>query len=159
MSEEEKIPEENLNELITDSNEGNRFLSAQQNIYSHVLKELQMGKKTNHWMWFIFPQIEGLGHSSTAKYYSIKSINEAKEYIDHSVLGKRLFECSNIILKIEGRSVEDIFGYPDNLKLKSCMTLFNFVTPEHKVFSNVLKKYFAGEKDEQTLSILQKMKI
>ncbi len=101
MSEEEKIPEENLNELITDSNEENRFFSAQQNIYSHVLKELQMEKKTTHWMWFIFPQIEGLGHSTTAKYYSIKSINEAKEYIDHPILGKRLFECSNIILKIE----------------------------------------------------------
>jgi uncharacterized protein (DUF1810 family) len=136
-----------------------RFLSAQQNIYSHVLKELQAGEKVSHWMWFIFPQIEGLGHSSTAKYYSIKSINEAKVYIDHLILGKRLFECSNLILKIQGKSVEDIFGYPDNLKLKSCMTLFNFVTPEQKVFSNVLKKYFAGEKDEQTHSILQKMKI
>ncbi len=157
MSEEEKIPEENLNELITDSNEENRFLSAQQNIYSHVLKELQNGKKTSHWMWFIFPQIEGLGHSSTAKYYSIKSINEAKEYIDHPILGKRLFECSNIILKIEGRSVEDIFGYPDYLKLKSCMTLFNYAVPKQKVFADVLNKYFAGEQDEQTISILQKM--
>jgi uncharacterized protein (DUF1810 family) len=157
MSEEEKIPEEKLNELITVSNEENRFLYAQQNIYTQVIKELQNGKKTTHWMWFIFPQIDGLGHSSTAKYYAINSIEEAKEYIDHPILGKRLLESSNIILKIEGRSVEDIFGYPDYLKLKSCMTLFNFITPEQKVFSNVLKKYFAGEKDEQTLSILQKM--
>jgi uncharacterized protein (DUF1810 family) len=158
MSEEEKIPEENLNELITDSNEENRFLTAQQNIYSHVLKELQNGKKTSHWMWFIFPQIDGLGHSSTAKYYSIKSINEAKEYIDHPILGKRLLECSNLILKIQGKSVEDIFGYPDYLKLKSCMTLFNYAVPKQKVFADVLNKYFAGEQDEQTISILQKMK-
>ncbi len=107
-------------------------------------------------MWFIFPQIEGLGHSSTAKYYSIKNINEAKEYIDHPILGKRLFECCNIILKIEDKSVEDIFGYPDNLKLKSCMTLFNYAVPKHKVFADVLNKYFTGELDEQTISILQK---
>ncbi len=136
----------------------NHFLSAQQSIYTQVLQELQNGKKTTHWMWFIFPQIDGLGPSTTAKYYSIKSINEAKEYIDHPVLGKRLLECSNIILKIEGKSVEDIFGYPDYLKLKSCMTLFNYAVPKHKVFADVLNKYFAGEQDEQTISILQKMK-
>jgi uncharacterized protein (DUF1810 family) len=109
-------------------------------------------------MWFIFPQIEGLGHSSTAKYYSIKNINEAKEYIHHPTLGKRLLECCNIILKIESKSVEDILGYPDYLKLKSCMTLFNYAVPKHKVFADVLNKYFAGIEDEQTISILQKMK-
>jgi len=136
----------------------NRFISAQETIYPLVLKELQKGKKTSHWMWFIFPQIEGLGQSSTAKYYSIKSINETKEYIDHPILGKRLLECSNIILKIGCGSVEDIFGYPDYLKLKSCMTLFDFVFPEYKDFAAVLKKYFGGEQDEQTISILQKMK-
>jgi uncharacterized protein (DUF1810 family) len=141
---------------MNSNNTLSRFLSAQHNIYSRVLKELQLGKKTSHWMWFIFPQIEGLGHSSTAKYYSIKNINEAKEYIDHPILGKRLFECCNIILKIEDKSVEDIFGYPDNLKLKSCMTLFNYAVPKHKVFADVLNKYFTGELDEQTISILQK---
>src|ERR1035437_7969346 len=133
----------------------NRFISAQQKVYPQVLKELQTGKKTSHWMWFIFPQIEGLGHSPTAKYYSIKTITEAKEYLTHPVLGKRLLECSNIILKIEGKSADDIFGYPDNAKLKSSMTLFNFVSPEHKEFAEVLKKYFSGKQDEQTLSILQ----
>src|ERR1035437_8972499 len=137
----------------------NRFLSAQQNIYPEVLKELRNAKKTTHWMWFIFPQIEGLGHSSTAKYYSIKTPDsyrdEAKEYITHPILGKRLLECSNIVLNINGKSADDIFGYPDNLKLRSSMTLFNFVTPEHKVFAEVLKKYFSGKQDEQTLSILQ----
>lgn len=135
-----------------------RFIQAQQNVYPQVLKELRNGKKTTHWIWFIFPQIEGLGHSSTAKYYSIKTIEEAKKYITHPILGKRLLECSNIILNINGKSADDIFGYPDNLKLRSSMTLFNFVAPEHKVFAGVLQKYFAGEPDEQTISILQKMK-
>jgi len=133
----------------------NRFLTAQQNVYLQVLKELRNAKKTTHWMWFIFPQIEGLGHSSTAKYYSIKTIEEAKEYVAHPILGKRLLECSKIILEIENKTADDIFGYPDNAKLKSSMTLFNFVSPEHKEFAEVLKKYFSGKQDEQTLSILQ----
>ncbi len=102
-------------------------------------------------MWFIFPQIEGLGHSSTAKYYSIKSIDETKEYLAHPILGKRLLECSSIILNINGKTVEEILGYPDNLKLKSSMTLFNFVATEQKIFGDVLKKYFAGKQDEHTL--------
>ena len=139
------------------NNSLSRFIEAQQNIYLQVQKELQGGKKTTHWMWFIFPQIEGLGHSSTAKYYSIKTIEEAKEYITHPILGKRLLECSNIILEIENKSADDIFGYPDNAKLKSSITLFNSVSPEHKVFADVLKKYFLGKPDDQTLSILQKM--
>lgn len=134
----------------------NRFIEAQQNVYPRVVKELQNGKKTSHWMWFIFPQIEGLGYSSTAKYYSIKTNSEAKEYLTHPVLGKRLVECCTILLKIESRSADDIFGYPDTLKLKSCMTFFNFVSPGQTVFAEVLKKYFSGEPDEQTLSILRK---
>jgi uncharacterized protein (DUF1810 family) len=106
-------------------------------------------------MWFIFPQIEGLGHSPTAKYYSIKTIDEAKEYLIHPVLGKRLLECSNIIAGIENKTADEIFGYPDTMKLRSCMTLYNFIAPEQKVFADVLKKYFNGEEDEQTLSILK----
>ena len=141
----------NINNNLT------RFLSAQQPIYPQVVKELQSGKKTTHWMWFIFPQIDGLGHSSTAKYYSIKNIAEAKEYVAQPVLGKRLLECSNILLNIYSKTADEIFGYPDNLKLRSCMTLFNFVAPQYKVFTHVLQKYFAGEPDEQTISILQKM--
>jgi uncharacterized protein (DUF1810 family) len=136
----------------------NRFLSAQLNIYPQVLKELQNGQKTSHWMWFIFPQIEGLGQSSTAKYYSIKSIDETKQYLAHPILGKRLLECSSILLNINGKTVEEILGYPDNLKLKSSMTLFNLIAPEHKGFAEVLKKYFSGEEDQRTISILQKMK-
>ena len=135
----------------------NRFLLAQQNIYTQVLQELRNGKKTTHWMWFIFPQIEGLGNSSTAKYYSIKNITEAKEYLAHPVLGKRLQECANILLNTNNKTVDDIFGYPDNLKLKSCMTLFNFAAPEQKVFSAVLQKYFAGEQDEKTVELIQLM--
>ncbi len=134
------------------------FLSAQQNIHLQVLKELESGKKTSHWMWFIFPQIEGLGQSSTAKYYSIKSIDETKQYLAHPILGKRLLECSSILLNINGKTVEEILGYPDNLKLKSSMTLFHFVAPEQKVFGDVLNKYFGGEKDQITIDIIMKMK-
>ena len=132
-----------------------RFLEAQQSNYSNVVKELQIGKKTTHWMWFIFPQIDGLGNSTTAKYYSIKTIEEAKDYLMHPILGKRLLKCTNIIAAIENKTAEQIFGSIDTLKLKSCMTLFNFIAPEEKVFSDVLKKYFKAEKDEQTLSILK----
>ena len=132
-----------------------RFLEAQQSIYSNVVKELQNGNKTTHWMWFIFPQIDGLGHSATAKYYSIKTIEEAKEYLMHPILGKRLLECTNIIAGIENKTADEIFGYIDTIKLRSCMTLFNFIAPQQKVFAAVLKKYFNGEEDEQTLSILK----
>lgn len=141
--------------MITDDTL-NRFIDAQENVYPQVLRELKKGKKSSHWMWFIFPQIDGLGFSSTAKYYSIKGIEEAKAYIAHPVLGKRLLECSDIVLKTEGRSADDFFGYPDNLKLKSSMTLFNFVNPGNKIFGEVIKKYFSGQPDEQTLSLLQK---
>ncbi|HEX7458804.1 MAG TPA: DUF1810 domain-containing protein [Ginsengibacter sp.] len=135
----------------------NRFIRAQENIYPQVVNELQNGKKTSHWMWFIFPQIEGLGFSSTSKYYSIKTIAEAKEYVMHPVLGKRLLECSTILLNIEGKSAESIFGYPDNLKLQSSMTLFSFTSPESTVFLNVLNKYFNNKKDQKTLDILKLM--
>jgi len=132
-----------------------RFIYAQENIYPQVVKELMNGKKISHWMWFIFPQIEGLGFSSTSKYYSIKTIAEAKEFVMHPLSGKRLLECSNIILNIEGKSAEDIFGYPDNVKLQSSMTLFSFILPETTAFLNVLKKYFNNKKDQKTLDILK----
>ena len=132
-----------------------RFLEAQQNIYPQIVKELQSGKKTTHWMWFIFPQIEGLGSSSTAKYYSIKTIGEATEYLIHPILGKRLLECTNIIAETQNKTADEIFGHTDTIKLRSCMTLFNFIASEQKVFAAVLKKYFNGEEDEQTLSILK----
>lgn len=134
-----------------------RFLTAQQSIYSQVLQELRNGKKITHWIWFIFPQIEGLGNSSTAKYYSIKSIEEAKEYLAHPVLGARLIECCNILLSLTDKTADEIFGYPDNLKLRSCLTLFIYVAPEQNIFADVLQKYFASKDDERTVSIVQKM--
>lgn len=134
-----------------------RFIKAQENIYAEVVKELLHGKKTSHWMWFIFPQIIGLGFSSTSKYYSIKTIDEAKEYLKHPILGNRLLECANILIKTEGKSAESIFGYPDDMKLQSSMTLFSFISPESTVFLQVLNKYFKGEKDQKTMEILKSM--
>ena len=133
-----------------------RFTSAQDRIYDRVLAELKSGRKRTHWMWYIFPQIEGLGHSSTSKYYAIKSREEARQYLDHPVLGARLLECAEAILALEERSVSDIFGYPDDLKLGSSMTLFARVAGPGSVFVRVLDKYFHGEQDARTLQLLEK---
>ncbi len=131
-----------------------RFTDAQKGIYNDAIAELRIGRKRTHWMWFIFPQIEGLGHSSTAKYYAIKSREEAGEYLNHPVLGKRLLECAEAVLAVEGRSASEIFGYPDDMKLKSSMTLFEAVSDHHQVFARVLDKYFHGERDMRTLQLL-----
>src|SRR5712671_4098617 len=104
-----------------------RFLSAQEDTYARVVAELRSGQKRSHWMWFIFPQIDGLGHSATTKHFAIKSIQEARQYLTHPVLGTRLVECAEAVLAVEGRSIAEIFGYPDDLKLKSSMTLFESV--------------------------------
>ena len=134
----------------------NRFTSAQERVYGTVLAELKSGRKRSHWIWFIFPQIEGLGHSSTSQFYAIKSIEEARRYLKHPVLGARLVECAETVLGVEGRSVSDIFGYPDDMKLKSSMTLFASVTEDtNSVFVRVLEKYFHGERDERTLQLLK----
>ncbi len=135
-----------------------RFISAQEGIYSSVLAELRRGQKRTHWMWFIFPQIDGLAHSTTSKHYAIKSIEEARHYLNHPVLGTRLLECAETVLAIEGRSVSEIFGYPDDLKLKSSMTLFAYVADPRSVFVRVLEKYFNGEQDVRTLDLLEKLK-
>ena len=100
-----------------------RFVKAQDGVYERALKEIKRGEKQSHWMWFIFPQIDGLGSSSTARFYSVKSGPEAKAYLDHPLLGPRIIECSQVLLRIQGRSASDIFGYPDDLKLRSSMTL------------------------------------
>ena len=136
----------------------NRFISAQHEVYNRVLAELKSGAKRTHWMWFIFPQIEGLGHSTTAEYYAIKSIEEAREYLNHPLLGSRLMECAEAVLAVEGRSASQIFGYPDDLKLKSSMTLFASVADLGSPFVRVLDKYFQGERDARTLQILEKLK-
>jgi uncharacterized protein (DUF1810 family) len=135
-----------------------RFKSAQEGIYGRVLAELRRGQKRTHWMWFIFPQIDGLAHSTTSKYYAIKSIEEARQYLNHPVLGTRLLECTEMVLGVEGRSVSEIFGYPDDLKLKSSMTLFACVADPRSVFVRILDKYFQGERDIRTLDLLEKLK-
>jgi len=134
-----------------------RFTSAQESIYDSVLAELRNGRKRTHWMWYIFPQIDGLGRSTTSKHYAIKSLEEARQYLNHPVLGKRLLECAEAVFTIEGRSISEIFGYPDNLKLKSSMTLFACVAAPYSVFARILDKYFNGEQDALTFQLLEKL--
>lgn len=136
----------------------NRFVRAQAGVYDRALAELRSGQKRSHWMWFIFPQIEGLGYSPTAQDYAIKSKAEARHYLDHPVLGPRLRECVATLLALEGRSASDIFGYPDTLKLRSSMTLFACVTEaSDTVFADVLDKYYHGKRDDRTCAILEKL--
>ena len=134
-----------------------RFVDAQEGVYGRVLSELQMGGKHSHWMWFIFPQIDGLGRSPTARRFAIKSAEEAASYLDHPILGPRLVECSGCLLDIEGRTVSQIFGFPDDAKLKSSMTLFEYVAEKtgESAFSRVLEKYFEDQRDERTLDLLE----
>jgi uncharacterized protein (DUF1810 family) len=130
------------------------FIEAQELVYPRVTNELKNGKKQSHWMWFIFPQVIGLGISSISNLYSIKSIEEAKAYLNHPVLGKRLIECSAILLDIKDKSANEIFGFPDNVKLQSCMTLFSTVSSKEPVFDKILAKYFKNVKDQRTIEIL-----
>lgn len=131
-----------------------RFLEAQEDDYATALAEVKAGSKRSHWMWYIFPQIAGLGFSSTSKFYAIKDRGEAMSYLAHPVLGKRLVEISNALLEIEGKTASEIFGSPDDMKLKSSMTLFGMLENADSVFQKVLDKYFAGEKDGKTLELI-----
>jgi uncharacterized protein (DUF1810 family) len=133
-----------------------RFVSAQErhDTYKNARKELLNGRKETHWMWFIFPQIDGLGHSPTSKLYAIKSAEEARQYLAHPSLGPRLLECVQILLKLEGRSASHIFGSPDDLKLKSSMTLFATVQSQEAAFARVLDTYFQGQRDSRTIALL-----
>ena len=128
-----------------------RFVDAQEPVYQEVLEELRAGKKRSHWIWFIFPQIAGLGNSSTSQHYAIASLEEARAYLGHPVLGARLRECTAIVNQIEGRTVSEIFGWPDDMKFRSCMTLFAQATTDNQAFRYALEKYFSGEADQQTL--------
>jgi uncharacterized protein (DUF1810 family) len=136
----------------------NRFMSAQEKVYDTALAELRGGEKRSHWMWFIFPQIEGLGYTPTSKYYAIKNTEEARQYLDHPVLGARLLECAEAVLAVQGISASDIFGYPDYLKLKSSMTLFSSVADPDSVFVRILEKYYNGERDTKTVELLEMQK-
>ena len=130
-----------------------RFLQAQASDYDRALRELKIGRKRSHWMWYIFPQIDGLGFSSTSNRYAIKSVDEARAYLDHPVLGPRLHECAEAVMRAEGRSATEIFGSPDDMKLRSCATLFASVLPTGSVFERVLTKFYQGERDDKTVRI------
>ena len=131
-----------------------RFVSAQARDYEIAREELRNGRKRTHWIWYIFPQIDGLGYSANSKFYAIKSKAEAQKYLEHPLLGARLLECANILLKLEGRSASEIFGSPDDLKLKSSMTLFAAVQSQEPAFAGVLDKYFQGKRDARTIALL-----
>lgn len=131
-----------------------RFVQAQEPVYATVLAELRAGHKHSHWMWFIFPQVAGLGRSEMAQRYAIASSDEAAAYLAHPVLGKRLRECASIVAAHEGLSAEEIFGHPDELKFRSSMTLFADVAPDEAVFQACIDKYFDGEPDSATLARL-----
>lgn len=138
-----------------------RYLEAQEKTYAEALSEIKAGLKTGHWMWYIFPQIAGLGFSSTSKFYAIKSIEEAKAYLQHPVLGKRLKEITKLLLEVETANARIIFGSPDDLKLHSCMTLFKVADEDNpdNLFKKVIKKFFRGKYDLNTLNILEEEKI
>ena len=131
-----------------------RFLDAQKDSYEIALKEIKAGRKRSHWMWYIFPQIAGLGYSSTAQYYAIMDLDEAIEYMNHPVLGKRLVEITEALLQVDSNDAEQVLGYPDHLKLKSSMTLF-YLASGNDVFKKVLDKFFEGKMDQKTVHILQ----
>jgi uncharacterized protein (DUF1810 family) len=131
-----------------------RFRKAQAAVYADVVDELRAGRKRSHWMWFVFPQIDGLAQSATAKHYAIADLDEARAYLADDVLGPRLRECAQILADLQAGSIEQILGYPDNLKLRSSMTLFTQATDDSVVFEAVLSKYFDGEPDPRTMELL-----
>ena len=131
-----------------------RFVDAQESVFADVLGELRRGRKETHWMWFVFPQIEGLGASPTARRFALRSLDEARAYLDHPLLGPRLRLCCEILLGLEGRSAEQIFGYPDVMKLRSSLTLFSRAAEDAGTFEALLDKYYGGEEDPRTLALL-----
>lgn len=140
---------------MNDSHDLQRFVTAQASVYDDVLAELGAGRKTSHWMWFVFPQIQGLGSSPMAARYAIASLAEARAYLDHPILGTRLRQCSELVLQAQGRTAEQIFGNPDVMKLRSSMTLFDRASGEDgNPFARVLERHYDGKRDEATLARL-----
>ncbi|MGB4839194.1 MAG: DUF1810 domain-containing protein [Saprospiraceae bacterium] len=134
----------------------NRFIKAQENSYEEALSEIKSGRKRSHWMWYIFPQFKGLGFSESSKYYSIKDLDEAKSYLNHPILGERLKLITNELLALNENNANKVFGSPDDLKLKSSMTLFAAInTSEENIFNAVLDKYFNGQTDNKTLTLIK----
>ena len=143
---------------MTDPFNLQRFIAAQAVVYHTVVEELRTGEKRTHWMWFIFPQIQGLGGSAMARQYAISSRDEARAYLDHPILGARLRECTQLVIDqrdLNGRTVHEIFSSPDDLKFRSCMTLFEAVAGSDSVFRTALVKYFRGERDGLTLARME----
>src|SRR5215471_17124432 len=139
---------------MTDRFNLERFVKAQDPVFEQVCAELERGRKQSHWIWFIFPQIEGLGQSYMAIEFAISSKSEAEAYLNHPILGPRLRECTQLLMNVEGIPIADILGYPDDLKFRSCMTLFAEVTHDNQIFKDALQKYFDGEPDRLTLERL-----
>ena len=133
-----------------------RFKNAQEGVYSRALAEIRSGRKRSHWIWYIFPQIRGLGMSSTSQYYGIENLEEARAYLEDPVLGPRLLEISHALLELDTDSAGEVFGYPDDLKLRSCMTLFSCADENNRVFTDVLDKFYGGQPDRMTLEILDR---
>jgi uncharacterized protein (DUF1810 family) len=131
-----------------------RFVDAQEGIYADVVEELTQGRKRSHWMWFVFPQLRGLGSSPTAVRFGISSADEARAYLAHELLGSRLRECARLVTRIDGRSAQDVFGWPDDMKLRSSMTLFARASEDNADFVAVLEKFYGGEEDPATLARL-----
>jgi uncharacterized protein (DUF1810 family) len=131
-----------------------RFVDAQDGVYDTVLAELRAGGKRSHWMWYVFPQLRGLGRSPTAVRFSISSIDEARAYLAHDVLGPRLRECAQLVAEVDGRTAEEIFGWPDDMKLRSSMTLFAHAADDSDDFVAVLEKFYDGQEDPATLRLL-----
>jgi uncharacterized protein (DUF1810 family) len=140
--------------VSADPHDLQRFVTAQAPVYEQVRAELRAGRKETHWMWFVFPQIEGLGRSPTARKYAIASRAEAEAYLRHPLLGARLRECTRLVNRVDGHSIHEIFGSPDDLKFHSSMTLFAEVAADNAEFRQALQKYFGGEKDRATLARL-----
>jgi uncharacterized protein (DUF1810 family) len=134
--------------------EFDHFVAAQEGVYEDVLRELADGEKTSHWMWFIFPQMRGLGSSGMSNRFAINSLDEARRYLQHKVLGARLRECTQLVLQVQDRTAEEIFGYVDCLKFRSSMTLFSLASPPGSVFEKAIEKYCSGQKDPKTLALL-----
>jgi uncharacterized protein (DUF1810 family) len=132
----------------------NRFVEAQDPVYDAVVGELRSGRKRTHWMWFVFPQLKALGRSPTAQFYGIGSLDEARAYLGHQVLGPRIRECARLVAAIEGTSIEDIMGWPDDLKLRSSMTLFARASADDRDFVDVIAKFYGGEADPATDELL-----
>lgn len=140
---------------MNDTHHLNRFIDAQELNYRSALAEITAGRKISHWMWYVFPQYDGLGFSATSRHYAIKSPVEAEAYLGHPVLGPRLGECVDALLSVTGKTAHEIFGSPDDLKLKSCMTLFAHISAEGSAFDQVLARYFEGQRDSKTLELVR----